>query len=99
MTFHACSSLAPTPVKLQPAPTILSQESVHITLSITHHTRKRPSTGPRTAHGPHTSAMMGKRLAQRRLESVVVRKERRLMISKLRQKPTTKMPMFLSQTQ
>jgi hypothetical protein len=22
-------------------------------LSITHHTRKRPSTGPRTTHGPH----------------------------------------------
>jgi hypothetical protein len=30
------------------APAILSQESVHTTLSITHHTRKRPSTGPRT---------------------------------------------------
>jgi hypothetical protein len=29
-----------------------SQESVHLTLSITHHTRKRPSTGPRTTHGP-----------------------------------------------
>jgi hypothetical protein len=28
------------------------QESVHTTLSITHHTRKRPSTGPRTTHGP-----------------------------------------------
>jgi hypothetical protein len=24
-------------------------------LSITHHTRKRPSTGPRTTHGPHSS--------------------------------------------
>jgi hypothetical protein len=53
MTFRACSSPAPTPVKLQPAPTILSQESVHTTLSITHHTRKRPSTGPRTTHGSH----------------------------------------------
>jgi hypothetical protein len=40
-------------VKPQPAPTILSQESVHTTLSITHHTRKRPSTGPRTTHGHH----------------------------------------------
>jgi hypothetical protein len=39
-TFRACSSPAPTPVKPQPAPTILSQESVHTTLSITHHTRK-----------------------------------------------------------
>jgi hypothetical protein len=53
-TFLACSSYAPTPIKLQPTPTILSQESVHTTLSITHHTRKRPSTGPRTTHGPQT---------------------------------------------
>jgi hypothetical protein len=53
MTFRACSSPAPTRVKPQPAPAILSQESVHTTLSITHHTRKRPSTGPRTTHGPH----------------------------------------------
>jgi hypothetical protein len=52
-TFPACSSPAPTPVKPQPAPAILRQESVHTTLSITHHTRKRPSTGPRTTHGPH----------------------------------------------
>jgi hypothetical protein len=52
MTFRACSSLAPTLVKPQPAPPILSQESVHTTLSITHHTRKRPTTGPRTTHGP-----------------------------------------------
>jgi hypothetical protein len=55
-TFRACSSPAPTPVKPQPTPAILSQESVHTTLSITHHTRKRPSTrpstGPRTTHGP-----------------------------------------------
>jgi hypothetical protein len=53
MTFRACSSPAPTPVKPQPAPAILSQESVHTTWSITHHTRKRPSTSPRTTHGPH----------------------------------------------
>jgi hypothetical protein len=53
-TFRACSSPAPTPVKLQPAPAILSQESVNTTLSITHHTRKRPSTGPRTTHGPQS---------------------------------------------
>jgi hypothetical protein len=51
-TFRACSSPAPTQVKPQPAPAILSQESVHTTLSITHHARKRPSTGPRTTHGP-----------------------------------------------
>jgi hypothetical protein len=56
MTFRACPSPAPTPVKPQPAPAILSQESVHTTLSITHHTRKRPSTGPRTTHGPHSTA-------------------------------------------
>jgi hypothetical protein len=52
-TFCACSSLARTRVKPQPAPAILNQESVHTTLSITHHTRKRASTGPRTTHGPH----------------------------------------------
>jgi hypothetical protein len=51
-TFRACSSPAPTRVKTQPTPAILSQESVHTTLSITHHTRKRPSTGPRTTPGP-----------------------------------------------
>jgi hypothetical protein len=54
MTFRACSSLVPTPVKLQPAPAILSQELVHTTLSITHHTKKRPSTSPRTTHGPQS---------------------------------------------
>jgi hypothetical protein len=48
MTFRACSSPAPTPVKPKPTPAILSQDSVHTTLSITHHTRKRPSTGLRT---------------------------------------------------
>jgi hypothetical protein len=52
-TFRASSSPAPKPVKPQSAPAILSQESVHTMLSITHHTRKRPSTGPRTTHGPH----------------------------------------------
>jgi hypothetical protein len=52
-TFRACSSPAPTWVKPQPPPAILSQELVHTTFSITHHTRKRPSTGPRTTHGPH----------------------------------------------
>jgi hypothetical protein len=51
-TFRTCCSPAPTLVKPQPAPAILSQELVHTTLSITHHTRKRPSTGPRTTHGP-----------------------------------------------
>jgi hypothetical protein len=51
MTFRTCSSPAPTPVKPQPAPVILSQEFVHTTLSITHHTRKRPSTSPQTTHG------------------------------------------------
>jgi hypothetical protein len=53
-TFHTCSLPAPTPVKPQPAPAILSQESVPTTLSITHHTRKRPSTGPRTTHDPQS---------------------------------------------
>jgi hypothetical protein len=53
-TFRACSSPAPTPVKPQPAPAILSQELVYTTLSITHHTRKWPSTGPQTTHGPQS---------------------------------------------
>jgi hypothetical protein len=52
MTFRACSSPTPTLVKPQPVPVILRQESVHTMLSITHHTRKRPSTSPRTTHGP-----------------------------------------------
>jgi hypothetical protein len=42
--FFSCTSTS----QATTAPTILSQESVHTTLSITHHTRKRPSTGPRT---------------------------------------------------
>jgi hypothetical protein len=64
MTFRTCYSPAPTRVKPQPAPAILSQESVHTTLSITHHTRKRPSTGPRTTHGPHSHKyQLGKALS------------------------------------
>jgi hypothetical protein len=55
MSFRTCSSLAPTPVKPQPAPAILSQELVNTMLSITYHTRKRPYTGPLTTHGPHGS--------------------------------------------
>jgi hypothetical protein len=47
-TFRACSSPAPTPIKPQLALVILSQESVHTLLPITHHTRKRPSAGPQT---------------------------------------------------
>jgi hypothetical protein len=35
-------------IKLQPAPAILSKESIHTTLSITHHSQERPPTGPRT---------------------------------------------------
>jgi hypothetical protein len=35
-------------IKPQPAPAILGQESIHTTLSITHHSKERPSTGPRT---------------------------------------------------
>jgi hypothetical protein len=45
--------------KPQPAPAILSQESVHTMLSITHHTRKRPSTDPRTTHGPQSPGLVG----------------------------------------
>jgi hypothetical protein len=57
-TFRACSSPAPTLVKSQHAPAILSQESVHTTLSIPHHTRRRPSTGPRTTHGPQEATLV-----------------------------------------
>jgi hypothetical protein len=46
-TFCAHSSPSPTQIKPQPAPTILGQELVHTTLSITHHSQERPSTGPR----------------------------------------------------
>jgi hypothetical protein len=53
-TFRTCSSPPPMLVKPQPAPAIVSEESVHTMLSITHHTRKRPSTGPRTTHGPQS---------------------------------------------
>jgi hypothetical protein len=66
MTFRACSSPAPAPVKPQPAPAILSQESVRTTLSITHHTRKRPSTDPRTTHGPHSPTTDGGVVRRRR---------------------------------
>jgi hypothetical protein len=60
-TFRTCSSPTPTLVKPQPAPAILSKELVHTTLSITHHTKKRPSTGPRTIHGPHTHVPLPRR--------------------------------------
>jgi hypothetical protein len=56
-TFCACSSPAPTQVKPQPAPSILSQQLVHTMLSITHHTRKWQSSGPRTTHGSHPPSM------------------------------------------
>ena len=36
-TFRTCSSPAPTQIKPQPASAVLGQESVHTTLSITHH--------------------------------------------------------------
>jgi hypothetical protein len=44
-TFRTRSSPAPTQIKPQPTPVILGQESVHTMLSITHHTKERPSTG------------------------------------------------------
>jgi hypothetical protein len=42
--------------------------------------------------------MKGKCLVRRRFDSVVVREERRLVISKLHQKPSTKKPMLLNPT-
>jgi hypothetical protein len=47
-TFRVRSSPAPTQIKPQLVPAILGQESVHTTLSITHHTKERPSTDPWT---------------------------------------------------
>jgi hypothetical protein len=47
-TFRNCSSPTPIPVKLQSPRAIFSRESVHITLSITHHTRKQSTTSPQT---------------------------------------------------
>jgi hypothetical protein len=47
-TFRARSSPAPTEIKPQHAPAILGQESVYTMLSITHHTKERPSTSPQT---------------------------------------------------
>jgi hypothetical protein len=47
-TFRTRSSPTPTQIKPQPAPAILGHESVHTMLSITHHTRERPSTDPQT---------------------------------------------------
>jgi hypothetical protein len=56
-------------------------------------------------HEPHLRMMIeaykrydAKCLVWRKLESLVVREERKLVISKLHQKPTRKMPMFLSPT-
>jgi hypothetical protein len=71
-TFHTCSSPALTPVKPQPAPAILSQESVQTTLSITHHTRKRPPTGPQTTHGPQWPAVVSASLDSRSGEMIIV---------------------------
>jgi hypothetical protein len=58
LTFRARSSLAPTQIKPQPTPVILGQESVHTTLSITHHSQKWPSTGPRTLRSSSVMLLM-----------------------------------------
>jgi hypothetical protein len=54
LTGNDLSHLFFTCTNTSQATTLLSQESVHTMLSITHHTRKRPSTGPRTTHGPQS---------------------------------------------
>jgi hypothetical protein len=54
-TFCVHSSPAPTQIKPQPAPAIPGQESVHTTLSITHQTKERPSTGPRTLRSSNST--------------------------------------------
>jgi hypothetical protein len=56
-TFRARSASARTQIKPPPAPAILSQELVHTMLSITHHTKERLSTGPRT-HRSSVSPLM-----------------------------------------
>jgi hypothetical protein len=58
----------------QPALAILRQESVHTTLSITHHRRKRPSTGPRTTHGPLKQSKEGTFVHQAKYTKDIVRK-------------------------
>jgi hypothetical protein len=35
-------------MQIKPQPALLGQELVHTTLSVTHHSQERPSTGPRT---------------------------------------------------
>jgi hypothetical protein len=64
--FFTCTSTS----QAATAPAILSQESVHTTLSITHHTRKRPSTGPRTTHGPQQAGPRFRRLRGKEKEAV-----------------------------
>jgi hypothetical protein len=44
-------------IMLHPAPAILGKDSVHTTLSITHHTKERPSTSPRTHRSSVTPLM------------------------------------------
>jgi hypothetical protein len=73
-TFRARSSPAPMQIKPQPAHATLDQESVHTTLSITHHTKERPSTGHRMLQSstPGMSASFQakmSRLARRKLTS------------------------------
>jgi hypothetical protein len=50
LTGNDLSHLFFTCTNTNQAAAILRQESVHTTLSITHHTSKRPSTGSRTTH-------------------------------------------------
>jgi hypothetical protein len=62
-TLRTRSSPTPTQIKPRPAPAILGQESVHTTLTVTHHTKERPSTDPqtlRTSSADRWSDGMGK---------------------------------------
>jgi hypothetical protein len=55
-SFHTCSSPATTQTKTHPTPAILGQETVHITLSTTHHecVDNTPLQLRETLHTEHT---------------------------------------------
>jgi hypothetical protein len=53
-----------TQIMPQPAPVILGKESVHTTLSITHHSQERPSIGPRTLRSSEIKLMKSNRPAK-----------------------------------
>jgi hypothetical protein len=64
-------------------------------LSITHHTRKRPSTGPRTTHGPQRGA--NKKILRKKKKKMRKRKkekERKVSIKKKNDEKRKNMSMY-----